>query len=282
MDPSSCNIETSKMPITALPETTVRLLGSAAAISTPVDVIKELLGNSLDAEATSVEILVSANLVDSIQVRDNGHGIQAGDYNSLGRMGHTSKLTSFEELQTVGGNTLGFRGQALASANSLGRVTVVTREAVVQIFGTGVMSECLLKNVTTDAFSCNEKNARDVPRMSIEAVLPKPDADLSKLSKGSFFSIDSRPVSTSHGTMKKLLSNFKIHFKKPFGADAGDKRLSDLFICVNVKCSPGTYDPNVEPSKSQVLFADESQLVDLFEELWGTHKTDTNANTAAK
>lgn len=367
MDPSSCNIDTSKMPITALPETTIRLLGSAAAISTPVDVIKELLGNSLDAEATSVEILVSANLVDSIQVRDNGHGIQAGDYNSLGRMGHTSKLTSFEELQTVGGNTLGFRGQALASANSLGRVTVVTRcigdpmavkltlcagiggvesqqrvpapagttvtvaglfksipvreqvaereaqknlakaknllhshalarpmtrfslkvlggdvkqtwsysprpdacvrEAVVQIFGTGVMSECLLKNVTTDAFSCNEKNARDVPRMSIEAVLPKPDADLSKLSKGSFFSIDSRPVSTSHGTMKKLLSNFKIHFKKPFGADAGDKRLSDLFICVNVKCSPGTYDPNVEPSKSQVLFADESQLVDLFEEL---------------
>lgn len=88
--------------ITALPETTVRLLGSAAAITTPVDVIKELLDNALDAEATSVDVLVSANLIGSIQVRDNGHGIQADDYDSLGRMGHTSKLTSFEELKTFG------------------------------------------------------------------------------------------------------------------------------------------------------------------------------------
>lgn len=355
------------MPIAALPETTVRLLGSAAAISTPVDVIKELLDNALDAEATSVEILVSADLVDSIQVRDNGHGIQVDDYNSLGRMGHTSKLTSFEELETFGGNTLGFRGQALASANSLGRVTVVTRcigdptamkltlctdvggieseqrisapvgttvtvtalfktipvrrqvaekeahknlakarhllhayalarpmirlslkvlggdikqtwsyspgsdasirEAVVQVLGAGVMSECVLKTVTTDTDSQMERNTCDASSITIEAVLPKPDADLSKLSKGSFFSVDSRPVSTSRGTMKKLLSTFRLHFKKSSGVDAQDRRLSDLFTCVNIKCSPGTYDPNVEPSKSQVLFADEFQLVKLLEEL---------------
>lgn len=356
------------MPIAALPETTVRLIGSAAAISTPVDVIKELLDNAIDAEATSVEILMSADLVDSVQVRDNGHGIQADDYNSLGRMGYTSKLTSFEELKTFGGNTLGFRGQALASANSLGRVTVVTRcigdptamkltlctdvggieseqrisapvgttvtvtalfktipvrrqvaekeahknlakarhllhayalarpmirlslkvlggdikqtwsyspgseasirEAVVQVLGAGVMSECVLKTVVTaDTDPQMERNTCNASSMAIEAVLPKPDADLSKLSKGSFFSVDSRPVSTSRGTMKKLLSTFKLHFKKSSGVDAQDRRLSDLFTCVNIKCSPGTYDPNVEPSKSQVLFADESQLVKLLEEL---------------
>lgn len=355
------------MAITALPETTVRLLGSAAAITTPVDVIKELLDNALDAEATSVDILVSANLIGSIQVRDNGHGIQADDYDSLGRMGHTSKLTSFEELKTFGGSTLGFRGQALASANSLGRVTVVTRcigdptavkltlcagvggiesqqrisapvgttvtvaglfkaipvreqvaekeaqknlakakhlfqayalarpmtrlclkvlgedikqawsysprpdasvrEAVVQVFGASVMSECVLKTISTDADSMKDENVRGGPQMTIEAVLPKPDADLSKISKGSFFSVDSRPLSFSRGIMKKLLSNLKIHFKNSLEVDAGDRRLSDLFTCVNVKCSAGAYDPNVEPSKNQVLFADESQLVELFEEL---------------
>lgn len=355
------------MPITALPENTVRLLGSAAAITTPVDVIKELLDNALDAEATSVEILVSANLIGSIQVRDNGHGIQADDHDSLGRMGHTSKLASFEELKAFGGRTLGFRGQALASANSLGGVTIVTRcigdptavkltlcagvggiesqqrisapvgttvtvaglfkaipvreqiaekeaqknlakakhlfqayalarpmirislkvlggdikqawsysprpdssvrEAVVQVFGAGVMSECVLKTVATEAGSRNEENASAVPRMTIEAVLPKPDADLSQISKGSFFSVDSRPVSISRGIMRKLLSNLKIHFKKSLEVDAEDRRLSDLFTCVNINCSAGTYDPNVEPSKSQVLFANESQLVELFEEL---------------
>lgn len=365
------------MPIAALPETTVRLLGSAGSITTPVDVVKELLDNAVDAGATSVEILVSANLVDNIQVRDNGHGIQPDDYNSLGRMGHTSKLRSFEELHNFGGNTLGFRGQALASANSLGRVTVVTRsigdptavkltvspgcggiesqqrvsapigttvsvtglfnfipvreqvaireaqknlaktkqllhayvlarplirvsfkvlggnlkqtwsyspspqttvrEAVVQVFGTGLMSQCVFKVVATESDYQREGNAHDGSHLTIEAILPKPDADLSKLSKGSFFSVDSRPVSTSRGTMKKLLSTFKRHFKKSLGVDVEDRRLSDTYICVNVKCSPGTYDPNVEPSKSQVLFSDESQLMELFEvlcsQIYPTQKT---------
>ncbi|KAL1860466.1 hypothetical protein Daus18300_009240 [Diaporthe australafricana] len=355
------------MSIAALPETTVRLLGSATAISTPVDVIKELLDNSLDAGATSVEILVSPNLVDNIQVRDNGHGIQADDYDSLGRMGYTSKLTSFEELHNFGGNTLGFRGQAVASANSLGRVTVVTRsvrdptavkltispgvggiedqqrasapvgttvtvtglfklipvreqvafrevqknlaktkqllgsyalarpmirisfkvlggddkqtwsysprpqsslrEAVVQIFGAGLIPQCVLKTVATETDCRTGGSVLDGPELTIEAILPKLDADLSKLSKGSFFSIDSRPVSTSRGTMKKLLSNFKTQFKKSSGVNTGDRRLGDLFICVNIKCCPGTYDPNIEPSKNQVLFSDESQLLELFEEL---------------
>lgn len=355
------------MPIVALPENTVRLLGSAAAISTPVDVIKELLDNALDAEATSVEILVSQNIIDRIEVRDNGHGIQADDYNSLGCMGHTSKLTSFEELRTFGGRTLGFRGQALASANSMGRITVITRcvgdptavkltlcadiggiesqqrisapvgttvivtglfsripvreqvaekevqknlakakhifqayalarptirlslkvlsgdikqnwsysprpgagvrEAVVQVFGAGVVSECMLKTDTNKAASLTEDDAHGGSKITIEAVLPKPGADLSKLSKGSFFSVDSRPVSTSRGTMKKLVSNLKLHFKNSLGVDAEDRRLSDLFTCVNFKCPPGTYDPNIEPSKSQVLFGDESQLVGQFEAL---------------
>ncbi|KAK2611142.1 hypothetical protein N8I77_004517 [Diaporthe amygdali] len=365
------------MPIAALPETTVRLLGSAGSIATPVDVVKELLDNAIDAGATSVEILVSANLVDNIQVRDNGHGIQPDDYNSLGRMGHTSKLRSFEELHNFGGNTLGFRGQALASTNSLGRVTVITRsiedptavkltiqpgcggiesqqcvsapigttvfvtglfsfipvreqvaireaqknlaktkqllnayalarplirvsfkilggnlkqswsyspspkatvrEAVVQVFGTGLMSQCVFKVVATESDYRGDGNAHDGSQLTIEAVLPKPDADLSKLSKGSFFSVDSRPVSTSRGTMKKLLSTFKTHLRKSLGVDVEDRRLSDTFICVNVKCSPGTYDPNVEPSKSRVFFSDESQLMRLFEvlcsQIYPTQKT---------
>ncbi|KAG8165353.1 hypothetical protein KVR01_005628 [Diaporthe batatas] len=355
------------MRIIPLPEKTVRLLGSAAAVSSPVDVIKELLDNALDAEANSVEILVSPNLIDRIQVRDNGHGIQEEDFKSLGCVGHTSKLHSFEELQALGVKTLGFRGQALASTNSLGRITVVTRcigdstamklticagvggiesqqrvsapvgttvtvtglfkfipvreqvaekdaqknlakvkhlfqayalarplvrlslkvvggdikqnwsysprpgagvrEAVVQVFGAGVVAECVFRTESYKADSPTGKDAHEKTQIIIEAVLPKPDADLSKLSKGSFVSVDSRPVSTSHGTMKKSMSILKAHFKTSLAVDAEDRRLTDLFTCVNVKCSPGSYDPNVEPSKSQVLFVDESQLVGLFEGL---------------
>src|SRR6266536_1233101 len=115
------------MAITPLPEETIHLLGSAQALTTPLSLVKELIDNALDAKATSVDILISANTLDKIEVRDNGHGIPEEDLDALGRRGHTSKLRSFEELRTIGGVSLGFRGEALASAVQLGEVSVTTR-----------------------------------------------------------------------------------------------------------------------------------------------------------
>ncbi|KAH9236122.1 hypothetical protein K456DRAFT_1864734 [Colletotrichum gloeosporioides 23] len=117
------------MPITRLPLTTVRRLGSSVVIVTPVSLVKELVDNSIDAGATSIEITVSANAVDKIQVRDNGLGIDSEDFNALGRRSHTSKLRTFEELQFKGGQTLGFRGDALASTNIMSKLTITTRTA---------------------------------------------------------------------------------------------------------------------------------------------------------
>ncbi|KAK4040511.1 hypothetical protein C8A01DRAFT_15608 [Parachaetomium inaequale] len=115
------------MPISPLSEDTVRRLGSTLVITSPVLLLKELLDNALDAKATSIDVLVSPNTVDKIEVRDNGHGISPDDFDRLGRPGHTSKLESFDELGTLGGKTLGFRGVALASANALANVTLTTR-----------------------------------------------------------------------------------------------------------------------------------------------------------
>ncbi|KAI6712554.1 hypothetical protein PZA11_000574 [Diplocarpon coronariae] len=115
------------MVITALPQATIHLLGSAQVLTTPTSLVKELVDNSLDARATSIDIIISPNTTDKIEVRDNGHGIPQEDLDALGRRGHTSKLRSFEELQSIGGVTLGFRGEALASAVQLGQVSVTTR-----------------------------------------------------------------------------------------------------------------------------------------------------------
>ncbi|KAI2781725.1 hypothetical protein F4815DRAFT_465470 [Daldinia loculata] len=115
--------------ISRLPESTTRLICSPLAITTPVTLVKELLDNSIDAKATSIEVIISADTVKKIEVRDNGIGIHPDDYDALGRRGHTSKLRSFEELRTHFGKTLGFRGEALASANSLAQVTVTTKIA---------------------------------------------------------------------------------------------------------------------------------------------------------
>ncbi|KAI0889819.1 uncharacterized protein GGS22DRAFT_194166 [Annulohypoxylon maeteangense] len=115
--------------ISRLPESTTRLLGSSLVITTPTTLVKELIDNSIDAKASSIEVIVSTDTVKKIEVRDNGNGIHPDDYDALGRRGHTSKLRSFEELKTQSVKTLGFRGEALASANSLAQVTVTTKIA---------------------------------------------------------------------------------------------------------------------------------------------------------
>lgn len=116
------------MSITTLSEDTVRLLKSSVVITSPFAVAKELLDNAIDAGATSVEITISANTVDMIRVRDNGHGISLEDYYSVGKHAHTSKLRSYVELGVVCGKTLGFRGEALASINGIAKkVSVTTR-----------------------------------------------------------------------------------------------------------------------------------------------------------
>ncbi|KKA29462.1 hypothetical protein TD95_005046 [Thielaviopsis punctulata] len=115
------------MPIKALPPETYRKFISSFVITSPDVLVKELVENSIDAGATSIEVLVSANTVDRIQVRDNGSGISQDDFDVLGRRSHTSKLTSYSELICKGGTTFGFRGEALASANTHGSVTITTR-----------------------------------------------------------------------------------------------------------------------------------------------------------
>ncbi|TQS37673.1 hypothetical protein Golomagni_01845 [Golovinomyces magnicellulatus] len=115
------------MSIRPLPETTVRLLSSSQALTTPTSLVKELIDNSLDARATTVEVIISPNTLDRIEVRDNGHGIPLEDFDALGKRGYTSKLRSFEELKSIGGISLGFRGEALFSAVQLGKVSITSK-----------------------------------------------------------------------------------------------------------------------------------------------------------
>ena len=115
------------MAILALPKATSHSLGSSQILPSPAALVKELLDNAIDAKATSIDIAISANTLDKIEVRDNGHGIAFGDLDALGRRGYTSKLRNLEELRKIGGLSLGFRGEALASAAELGQVSIVTR-----------------------------------------------------------------------------------------------------------------------------------------------------------
>ncbi|XP_057782344.1 DNA mismatch repair protein PMS1 isoform X2 [Salvia miltiorrhiza] len=87
--------------------------------------VKELVENSLDAGATSVEIALKEYGLESFQVIDNGAGISSQNFKVLALKHHTSKLLDFPDLQSL--TTFGFRGEALSSLCSLGELTVETR-----------------------------------------------------------------------------------------------------------------------------------------------------------
>lgn len=116
------------MSIHALPQTAVRTIRSGQALTDPASVVKELIDNALDARASNVAIEISANTLDVIQVKDNGHGIAPTDRPLVAKPYCTSKLKDEKDLAVVGSTYLGFRGEALSSALEMSdQITITTR-----------------------------------------------------------------------------------------------------------------------------------------------------------
>ncbi|NXC38526.1 PMS1 protein, partial [Penelope pileata] len=110
-----------------LPAETVRLLSSSQVITSVVSVVKELIENSLDAGATSIDIKLENYGFDKIEIRDNGNGIKVADVPVMAIKHYTSKISSSEDLERL--TTYGFRGEALGSICCISEVLITTKTA---------------------------------------------------------------------------------------------------------------------------------------------------------
>ncbi len=113
------------MAIRALPAQVVAQIAAGEVIERPVSVVKELLENSLDAGAGTIQIEVQGGGQRLIEVADDGCGIPEAEVELAFGRHTTSKLRSPEDLFCI--RTLGFRGEALASIAAVARVTMTTR-----------------------------------------------------------------------------------------------------------------------------------------------------------
>lgn len=109
------------------------MLRASVIITSPVAVIKELLENSLDAGASSVQITIDQTTLGCVSVSDNGTGIAPTDRGVAAAASATSKIRTYEDIETT--TTLGFRGEALAAiadisgSSTSGGMTMTTRVA---------------------------------------------------------------------------------------------------------------------------------------------------------
>ncbi|XP_030065270.1 PMS1 protein homolog 1 isoform X2 [Microcaecilia unicolor] len=123
-----------------LPAATIRLLSSSQVITSVVSLVKELVENSLDARASSIDVKLESYGFDKIEVRDNGDGIKAADVPVMAVKHYTSKISSHEDLQSL--QTYGFRGEALGSICSIAEVSVTTKTSADDFSTQYVLDSC--------------------------------------------------------------------------------------------------------------------------------------------
>ena len=111
--------------INLLPEDLINKIAAGEVIERPASVVKELIENSLDAGASRVEIEIKDYGKELIKISDNGSGMDQEDAKKSVLRHATSKIQNTEDLFAI--QTLGFRGEALASIAAVSMLSITTK-----------------------------------------------------------------------------------------------------------------------------------------------------------
>lgn len=113
--------------INKLPQSVINQIAAGEVIERPASVVKELVDNSIDAGATQIKIRLKNGGLSLLEIIDNGSGISETDLPFAFEPHATSKINNIEDLNKV--LTMGFRGEALSTIQSIAKIRATTRTA---------------------------------------------------------------------------------------------------------------------------------------------------------
>ena len=111
--------------INVLPKQVAELIAAGEVVERPASVIKELVENSIDANARNITVEIQRGGISYIRITDDGCGIAHEDVPKAFLRHATSKISSGVDLNSI--STLGFRGEALAAVSSVSRAELFTK-----------------------------------------------------------------------------------------------------------------------------------------------------------
>ena len=109
-----------------LDQATIERIAAGEVVERPASAVKELVENSLDADASRVRVVVEAGGTDGIRVTDDGRGMTEAAVERAVERHTTSKIVDIDDLE-AGVGSLGFRGEALAAIGAVSRLTIRTK-----------------------------------------------------------------------------------------------------------------------------------------------------------
>jgi len=209
--------------IKVLNQYTANQIAAGEVVERPASVVKELVENAIDAGSTSIVIETKGGGLESIRVTDNGSGIAAEDVETAFLRHATSKIGTAEDLSRI--ETLGFRGEALASIAAVAHVTLKTRASFDE---TGT----LLRISGGDKKELSEIGAAEGTSITVENLFYNVPARLkfmkSPRSEAAYISDYVSRMLMAHPEIAfKLVQNGKTVFQS-----AGNGNLQDAVYCV--------------------------------------------------
>jgi hypothetical protein len=171
---------------------------------------------------------------------------------------YLAKIRHLMQAYALARPTTRFRLRVLKAKNNKGHFVYAPKsdanieDAVLKVIGKDCALQCDWTALEADGFE-------------VHAFLPKPTASGPKITnQGTFVSIDARPVSSSRGTIKQVVTAFKDRLRKSNPSLAGVK---DPFFCMNIICPTDSYDPNIEPAKDDVMFENANVVLGVVDKL---------------